>query len=152
MFLTVLLLWAGAVTTASPALLQGTLDPVERALAAAPDQLRQQATVIEWKPDFTYRTLKKGRNRLVCFDLSGRPGQPSFAAECTTAGNLDRVAQDLRFGPAGTRAKPEHGSLFYRVEGADAAHLRAIVTVYADPAPPIAPHVLTPPTPPGSQP
>ena len=38
----------------------------ERALAAAPRQMREGATVIRWKADFTYETIKKGTNRLVC--------------------------------------------------------------------------------------
>ena len=48
---------------------------IDKALLAAPRQLKEGATVIKWKSDFTYETLKKGTNRLVCYDRSGQPGQ-----------------------------------------------------------------------------
>ena len=44
---------------------------VDKALVAAPASLKDQATVIKWKKDFTYDTLRKGTNRLVCYDRSG---------------------------------------------------------------------------------
>lgn len=104
---------------------------VDLALLAAPANLRDQATVIKWKPDHTYDTLRKGTNRLVCFDKSGKPGMQAFMIECTSLGNLDRVAQNLRFEAMGdkkqamfdaaekdgTRAKPEFGSVWYHVMG-----------------------------------
>ena len=34
-------------------------DPIEKALMAAPRNLKEAATVIKWKPDYTYDTLKK---------------------------------------------------------------------------------------------
>jgi len=39
---------------------------VDKALIAAPASQKDQATVIKWKPDFTYEMLRKGTNRLVC--------------------------------------------------------------------------------------
>src|ERR1700741_2920815 len=57
---------------------------VDKALLAAPPQLRGQATVIKWKPaDWTYETLRKGTNTLVCWDRSGLPGQQPFSVECS---------------------------------------------------------------------
>src|SRR5579862_7636921 len=70
---------------------------IDRALTAAPRNMRDDATVIKWNPDFTYETLKKGTNRLVCYDRSGEPGRQPFAVQCTTLGNLDRVAQNRKF-------------------------------------------------------
>src|SRR6266436_4917244 len=70
---------------------------VDKALLAAPDNLRGQATVIKWKPDFTYDTLRKGTSRLVCYDRSGQPKQPAFMVECTSIANLDRAAQNMKF-------------------------------------------------------
>src|ERR1700680_1269537 len=61
---------------------------VDKALLAAPGNLGAQATVIKWKPDQTYDTLRKGTNRLVCYDRSGFPGHPPFSIECTNLGNL----------------------------------------------------------------
>src|ERR1700736_2884189 len=75
------------------------------ATAAAPANLREGATIIKWKPDFTYDTVKKGTNRLVCYDRSGFPGQRPFSLECTSLGNLDREAQNLKFEAAGDKAK-----------------------------------------------
>src|SRR5436853_7757603 len=70
---------------------------IDKALLAAPAQLKAAATVIKWKSDYTYDTLKKGTNRLVCYDYSGMPGKQPFMVECTSIANLDRAAQNLKF-------------------------------------------------------
>jgi hypothetical protein len=119
---------------------------IDRALLAAPAQLKAGATVIAWKADYTYDTLKKGTNKLVCYDKSGKPGvqQPVYE-ECTSLGNLDRVAQNLKFEAIadkaaskaafdkaeadGTRVKPEFGSVWYHVMGADLDHTRTHMTI-----------------------
>src|SRR5947207_5480244 len=80
---------------------------VDTALVAAPASLKDQATVIKWKKDFTYDTLRKGTNRLVCFDRSGFPLQQPFSVQCTSIANLDREAQNLKAQAAGDRAKSE---------------------------------------------
>ena len=69
---------------------------IDKALLASPANMRAAATVIKWKPDFTYETLRKGTNRLVCYDRSGQPGQQPFSVECTSLANLDRAAQNLK--------------------------------------------------------
>lgn len=116
---------------------------IEKAVMAAPANLRDGATVIAWKPDYTYDTLRKGTNKLVCFDRSGQPGQQPFAVECTSLANLDRVAQNLKFEAMGaqkqamldaaekdgTRVKPEYGSVWYHMSGADKDHTRTHVTI-----------------------
>ena len=120
---------------------------IEKALFAAPANLRPAATVIRWKPDQTYETFKKGTNRLVCYDRSGFPLEPPFSVECTSIGNLERVAQNLKFEAAGggdekktqalfdalekegTRVKPEHGSIWHQFRGADQARARMHLTV-----------------------
>src|SRR6266436_8425897 len=85
---------------------QTPAETIERALAAAPRQMKEGATVIKWKPDFTYDTVKKGTNRLVCYDRSGFPGQRPFSLECTSLGNLDRAAQNLKFEAMGDKKQP----------------------------------------------
>jgi hypothetical protein len=118
---------------------------VDKALLAAPAQLRAQATVIKWKSDWTYDTLRKGTNQLVCFDKSGLPGQLPFSTECTHLGNMPRAAQNMRFESEpdrakrqaaldaaekdGTRAKPEFGSVWYHFMGPDQATARTHMTV-----------------------
>jgi len=118
---------------------------VDKALLAAPDNLKAQATVIKWKPDFTYTTLRKGTNRLVCYDRSGLPLHPAFSVECTMLTNLDRVAQNLKAESSGerakseatlaeqekngTRIKPEFGSVWYHVEGPDQARAKPHMTI-----------------------
>jgi hypothetical protein len=113
---------------------------VDKALIAAPGSQKDQATVIKWKPDFTYETLRKGTNRLVCYDRSGFPQQQPFSVQCTSIANLDRVAQNLKAEATGdkskseallnaaekdgTRVKPEYGSMWYSVAGADPDHAR----------------------------
>ena len=135
----------GALAVSANALAQAPADATEKALTAAPANLREGATIISWKPDYTYDTIKKGTNRLVCFDRSGQPGQQAFAAECTSLGNLERVAQNLKFEAEpdkakrqaaldaaendATRVKPEYGSLWYHGQGADKDHIRAHTTV-----------------------
>src|ERR1700686_4322161 len=122
------------------ALAQAPADAIDKALAAAPANLREGATVIKWKPDYTYDTLKKGTNRLVCYDRSGFPLQQAFSIECTSIANLDRVAQNMKAEALGdkakseamlneaekngTRVKPEFGSVFYHLAGADKDHAR----------------------------
>ena len=51
---------------------------VDKAVLALPENLRNLATVIKWKPDFSYDTLRKGTNGLVCYDRSGFPLQQPF--------------------------------------------------------------------------
>jgi hypothetical protein len=133
----VLALSAGAFAQSSP--------EIDKALLAAPAQLKAGATVIKWKPDHTYETLKKGTNHLVCYDKSGFPGAQPFMVECTSLENLNRVAQNLKFEAIsdkkasqeafaaaekdGTRVKPEFGSVWYHVMGADAEHTRNHMTI-----------------------
>jgi hypothetical protein len=119
---------------------------VDKAVLAAPAQQRNQATVIKWDTsNWTYTTLRKGTNRLVCFDSSGMPGQMPFSVECSSVANLDRITQNLKFEAepdaakrraaieaaekAGTRAKPEFGSVWYHIQGKDQASARAHTTV-----------------------
>src|SRR4051812_22173942 len=114
---------------------------VDKALLALPEGLRNQTTVIKWKSDFTYDTLRKGTNGLVCYDRSGMPQQQPFAVQCTSLGNLPREAQNLKAESTGdrakseamlkdmeqngTRAKPEFGSIWYHMSGADRDHIGA---------------------------
>jgi len=130
---------------ATSAVAQTPAETIERALAAAPRQMRDGATVVQWKADHTYETLKKGTNRLLCYDRSGEPGRQPFAVQCTSIGNLDRVTQNRKFEAMadkdarqkaldaaeadGTRIKPEYGSVWYDMNGADQAHARIHVTI-----------------------
>ena len=132
-----LALSAGAFAQSSP--------EIDKALLAAPRQNKDAVTVIKWKSDFTYDTLKKGTNKMVCYDLSGMPGHPPFTVECTSLANLPRVAQNLKFEAIpdkaaskaafdkaeadGTRVKPEFGSVFIHFMGADAEHARNHTTI-----------------------
>jgi hypothetical protein len=134
----------GVLSTAV-AFAQSPADITARALAAAPRPLRDGATVIQWKADSTYETLKKGTNRLVCYDRSGEPGRQPFAVQCTSIGNLDRIVQNRKFEAMtdkaakqaaldaaeanGTRVKPEYGSVWYDMNGADQEHARIHVTI-----------------------
>src|SRR5437764_709100 len=68
--LSTLLLSTLVVSTSAWA--QAPADPIATALSALPANLREAATVIKWKPDFTYDTLKKGTSRLVCYDRTAR--------------------------------------------------------------------------------
>jgi hypothetical protein len=118
---------------------------LEKALLAAPRQMKDGATVIKWKSDFTYDTLRKGTNRLVCYERPVQPGQQPFSVECTSIANLERVAQSLKtetiadpkerqaafeaMERAGKWTKPEFGSVWYNLQGADQATARSHVTI-----------------------
>jgi len=121
---------------------------VDAALVAAPAQLRNQATVIKWTRNgdtYSYTTLRKGNNRLVCYDRSGFPEQQPYSIECTNMGNLDRVKQNLEVEALGDRAKsnakfdelekegkrvkPEFGSVFYHAMGNSKENPRMHVTI-----------------------
>jgi hypothetical protein len=118
---------------------------VDKALSAAPGNTKNQAMVVKFKPDFTYDVLRKGTG-LVCFDKSGLPGQqPAFSVECTNQGNLARAAQNLKFEAEpdrakrqaaldaaekdGTRVKPEFGTVWYHLRGADQASATTHMTI-----------------------
>src|SRR5215813_9919533 len=87
----------GVLAVAAGAVAQTPDEAIERALAPAPRQMKEGATVIKWKADGTYDTLRKGTNRLVCYDRTGDPGAQPFAVQCTSLGNLERVAQNRKF-------------------------------------------------------
>jgi hypothetical protein len=135
----------GTLAVAATIFAQTPDETIQKALAAAPRQMKEGATVVKWKPDFTYDTLKKGTNRMVCWDQSGFPGKQPFAVECTSLANLDRVAQNLKFEAIpdkkasqaafdaaekdGTRVKPEFGSVWIHMSGPDQATARMHTTV-----------------------
>lgn len=136
----------GALALSTPSWAQAPADAaVEKALLAAPENQRKDATVVAFKPDFTYETVRKGSNQMVCFDRSGLPGQQPFSVECTSLRNLDRVAQNLKFEAEtdrtkrqaaldasekdGSRVKPEYGSVWYRLQGKDKDTARMHMTI-----------------------
>ncbi len=121
-------------------------DPaIEKAVLAAPRQMQAAATVIKWKSDFTYDTLRKGTSRLVCYERPVQPGDQPFSVECTSIANLERVSQSLKtetiqdpkerraafeaLERAGKWTKPEFGSVFYNLNGADQASARPHATI-----------------------
>ena len=135
----------GVVAISTSAFAQAPAEAIEKALAPAPRQMKEGAAVIKWKADNTYDTLKPGTNRLVCYDRSGEPGQQPFAVQCTSVANLPRVAQNRKFEAMsdktarqaaldaaekdGTRAKPEYGSVWLTMNGADREHARIHTTI-----------------------
>jgi len=134
----------GLLAASCSSFAQTPAESLDRALAAAPRQMREGATVIKWNADFTYETVKKG-NRLVCYDRSGEPGRQPFAVQCTSIGNLERVAQNRKFEAMtdktarqaaidaaeanGTRVKPEYGSVWLDMNGPDQEHARIHTTI-----------------------
>jgi hypothetical protein len=136
----------GAPAPAQPLEPGASQAEVDKAVLAAPENLRNGAMVIKWNPsNWTYTTLRKGTNRIVCFDKSGLPGQQAFSVECTMNSNLDRVTQNMKFESEpdrakrqaaldaaekdGSRAKPEFGSIFWHLMGADQATARTHFTI-----------------------
>ena len=123
-----------------------TSPDIEKALLPAPAQMKDGATVIKWKSDFTYDTLRKGTNRLVCYERPVQPGEQPFSVECTSIANLERVAVSLKteasapqqaerraafeaLEKAGKWPKPEYGSIFYNMTGPNQAQARSHATI-----------------------
>jgi hypothetical protein len=140
------LIGVGVLAMTAGTLAQAPAGNFDAALAAAPANMRDGAMVIKWKADGTYDTLRPGTNRLVCYDQSGEASEQPFSSQCTSAGNLDRVKQNKQYEAkeadrakreaalaelekAGTRVKPEFGSVFYTVSGKDQASARRHVTI-----------------------
>lgn len=141
----IVLIVLGVLAVSTSVFAQTPAETIERALAPAPRNAREGAAVIKWKADNTYDTLKPGTNRMVCYDRSGEPGQQPFAVQCTSVANLPRVAQNRKFEAMsdkaarqaaldaaekdGTRVKPEYGSVWLTMNGADQAHARIHTTI-----------------------
>jgi hypothetical protein len=135
----------GVLAASAGAYAQAPQEAIDKAQSPAPRNAKEAATVIKWKADGTYDTLKKGTNRLVCYDRSGDPGMQPFAVQCTGLGNLDRVAQNRKFEAiadkaerqkqidaaeaGGTRVKPEYGSVWLTMNGPDKDHARIHTTI-----------------------
>lgn len=115
---------------------QNNAAAIEKALAAAPERARADATVIRWNADHSYETLKEGTNGMVCYDRSNEARRAPFDVQCTSMGNLPRVAQNRQFRTQstdrasenalieaaeadGTRVLPEFGSLWIAMRGSD---------------------------------
>ena len=135
-----------ALLITGAALVFGQDPSIEKALLPAPRNMQAAATVIKWKSDFTYDTVRKGTNKLVCYDRPRQPGDTNaFSVECTSIANLERVAVSLKtetitdpkqrrtafeeLEKAGKWPKPEFGSVFYNLTGPDQANARAHTTV-----------------------
>ncbi len=141
----IVLVVLGMLAVSTSAFAQATPEAIDRALAAAPRQMKEGAAVIKWKADYTYETLKPGTNRMACYDRSGEPGQQPFAVQCTSVANLPRVAQNRKFEAMsdktarqaaldaaekdGTRVKPEYGSVWLTMNGPDQARARIHTTI-----------------------
>jgi hypothetical protein len=119
---------------------------IDKALAAAPARAREETAVIRWNADHTYEVLKEGTNRMVCYDRSDESRRAPFDVQCTSIGNLERVAQNRRFRSMsadrqeenaliqaaeadGTRVAPEYGSLWIAMRGDDRGSARTHTTV-----------------------
>ena len=96
-----------------------TTDPIEKPLLAAPNAaMARDATVIKiirnpdagevvTAADFTYEVLRPGPGRMVCYDLTGFPGERPWSVECTSSeANLPRVMQNRAFAEMGAKATP----------------------------------------------
>ena len=120
---------------------------VQRALMAAPPNMRDDATVLELRPDGTTAVLRQGANGLMCWDNRGRRGYNNpLDVQCTTEANRPRLEQNHEFQAAGgsdeeiqarfqrseadgSRALSEFGSIYYRVQGESMSDFRTHTTV-----------------------
>ena len=133
------------VISAALAFAQAPANDQATIVSALPEGMQMGAGIVKWKSDFTYDTIKKSDNGLVCYDRSGFPLQAAFSIECTSMGNLPREAQNLKAEATGdkakseamlnaeekdgTRVKPEYGSVWYHLAGMDKEHARHHMTI-----------------------
>ena len=125
---------------------QSDVELIEQALAAAPNRARDDASVIKWRADHTYTTIKKGTNQIVCYSRSDERDRQPFAVQCTSMANLERVAQNRQFradstdaegnralvaaaADSGTRVMSEYGSFFMSMNGPDQASASLHTTI-----------------------
>jgi hypothetical protein len=137
----------GALSLSSPANAQTAADTIKRALAAAPASARDGAAVVRWNDDGSYDTIKKGTNRWVCWDVSGRFHFPPFAVMCTSVGSLESFAQFMGFlvkgknnegaealraaaRADGSRVRPEYGSVQRMLAGPEERNALAITIIW----------------------
>lgn len=127
---------------------------IQRALLAAPDRLRADATVLQLRADGTTAVIRPGSNGLICWDNTGRAGHDdAIDSQCTNEANRARLAQNHAFEAAGggqdaiqarfdeaeangTRETSEFGSIYFRVRGSTAdaiAHHNTVAVPYATP-------------------
>jgi hypothetical protein len=142
----VILVGIGALAFTAGVFAQAPAGNFDAALAASPAAMKDGAMVIKWKADGSYDTLRPGTNRLVCYDQAGDAGEQPVSSQCTSVGNLERVKQNKVYEAkiadrtareaaltdlekAGTRVKPEFGSVFYTRQGKDQATARMHVTI-----------------------
>ena len=64
----IILAFVGVLTVSTGAEAQSTAQMIERALMAAPARGRDAASVVRWKADYTYETIKEGMSQMVCYD------------------------------------------------------------------------------------
>ena len=99
-----------------------TNDPIQKPLLAAPNAaMARDATVIKiirnpkagekvTAADFTFEVLRSGPGRMVCYDLSGWPGEEPWSVECSSSdANLPRIMQNRAFAEMGAKATPTLG-------------------------------------------
>lgn len=126
--------------TAPPAALHAQSDAaaIDKALAPLAERARADAMVIRWNDDHSYDVLQEGSSRWVCYDRSSETRRAPFDVQCTSVGNLERVAQNRRFRATaadrneesalleaaeadGSRVLPEYGSMWIAMRGDDRA-------------------------------
>jgi len=98
-----------------------TKDPIEKPLLAAPNAaMARNATVVKWirnpakspeddvtAVDFTFEVLRPGPGRMICYDLTGWPGERPWSVECVSSdANMARIAQNRAYAEMGAKAQP----------------------------------------------
>ena len=99
----------------APAHVESQQSPIDKALRAVPERAREATTVIRWNADHSYEVLREGDGPLVCYDRSDEARRASFDVQCTSMGNLERVAQSRRFRAESTDREAEEA----RIQAAD---------------------------------
>ena len=82
--------------------------------------MARNATVVKWirnpakspeddvtAADFTFEVLRPGPGRMICYDLTGWPGERPWSVECVSSdANMARIAQNRAYAEMGAKAQP----------------------------------------------
>ena len=124
---------------------QSTEAKIAKATLVAPPSMQAGAMVIQLSADGSHTVLREGSNGLVCWDRSDEPNR-SFSVQCSSVENMDRIKQNRAWNMSGKTAEEiramrdaaeadgsrkvsRFGSIYYTLNGEDAASANLHLTI-----------------------
>jgi len=97
---------AGILAIAASARAQSPAEVVEQAVGMSLNKVPGQATIIKWKPVYTYDVVRQGTNKLACYDRSDER-EPSHTSPPGLVGLRCLIGLDTASVHSGGRAASE---------------------------------------------